>query len=83
MTDERDLAALAEIWIARYGKRAPEQIRQWALDPAQSAEAAEFLQRIAQAAEGLLAKTAPGDKESRDKESRDKEPGGKGPGADD
>lgn len=56
--EERDLTVLAEIWLTRYGKRAPAQIRQWASDPAQGADAAAFLERIAKAAETALARRA-------------------------
>jgi hypothetical protein len=57
MSDEKaNVFVLAEIWIARYGAKAPAQIRQWAVDPAQSADAAAFLERIARAAEEILAR---------------------------
>lgn len=52
MTDE--LRFIAERWIAQHGAATPQLVRQWANDLSAAPTAAEFLERIAAAAEALL-----------------------------
>ena len=56
MTD--DLRFIAARWIAEHGAATPELVRQWAKDLGAAPTAAEFLERIATAAEALLREQA-------------------------
>jgi len=54
-----DLRFIAERWIAQHGPNTPQLVRQWAKDLKAAPTAAEFLEQIADAAEGLLREQSP------------------------
>lgn len=53
-----DVNFIAERWIAQHGDKTPDLVRQWAYDLRGAPTSAEFLERIAAAAEILLGKQA-------------------------
>lgn len=54
-----DLRFIAERWIAEHGASTPQLVRQWAKDLSTAPSAAEFLERIAEAAETVLREQVP------------------------
>lgn len=51
---DSELRFIAERWLAQHGTETPKLVRGWAKDLKGAATAADFLERIADAAEALL-----------------------------